>query len=565
MMRIFRDLSINTKLNLSVLLAVGPAVLFVMGTLSYNDAALIRSSKVQQLSTLANALGANSTAALTFDDPNAAKELLSCLSLQPTVLYACIYNAKGHVFATYKSREESSFSPPTSPPTENVLFEDGFLDITQEIIRDRERLGAVYFHASMSDVNEQLIRNVATIVIVGIIALVASFVLLSQLQQSVSRPILELARSAERISQTRDYSTRVEKFANDELGTLYDDFNAMLAQIQRNEKELQEAHDDLEVRVQERTRELSHTNLQLSNEINERKKAETELDVAHQQLMEIARKTGMAEVATGVLHNIGNVLNSVNVSATLVADRVRNFKLTDLTRTLDLMRLHDANLGEYLSKDEKGKRIPGFLQLLAAQMTNDQSLIANELTSLTKNIDHIKSVIAMQQSYAGVSGLVETVSLADVVDDALKLNVSMFHRYRIELVRDYADIPNVRIEKQKLLQILLNLTTNAKDALVESDSEIRRLKVQIRVDEQLEPPMVIIEFEDTGIGIPKENLTRIFSHGFTTKRQGHGFGLHSSANTAKELGGTLTAKSDGPGRGSCFILQLPFLPVEVIA
>jgi len=565
MLRIFRNLSINTKLNLSVLLAVGPAVLFVMATLSYNDAALIRSSKIQQLSTLANALGANSTAALTFDDPNAAKELLACLSLQPAVRYACIYNAKGRVFAAYRSREGAGFSPPSSPPEEQVVFVDGFLDITQKIVRDTEQLGYVYFHASMSDVNEQLIRNIAIIIVVGIIALVASYLLLSKLQQSVSRPILDLAHSAERISQTRDYSTRVEKFANDELGTLYDDFNAMLDQIQCNEKELQQAHDDLELRVQQRTQELSRTNVQLSNEINERKRAETELDIAHQQLLEIARKTGMAEVATGVLHNIGNVLNSVNVSATLVADRVRNFRLYDLTRTVDLIFSHHANLGFFLTKDNKGKRIPAFLQLLVAQMTQDQSLIVNEMSSLTKNIDHIKSIIAMQQSYAGVSGLVETVSLAEVVEDALKLNAPMFHRCRIELIRDYADIPDVKIDKQKLLQILLNLTTNAKDALMESETEIRRLTVRLRINERLDPPMVVIEFEDTGVGIPKDNLTRIFSHGFTTKQQGHGFGLHSSANAAKELGGTLTAKSDGLGQGSSFILQLPFTPAEVLA
>ena len=563
-MHIFKNLSINTKLNLSVLLAVGPAVLFIMAALSYNDINLIRSSKVQQLSALANVLGANSTAALTFDDPTAAKELLSCLSRQPTIRLACIYTGKGHVFATYKSDKGSDLSPPSTPPTDPVLVDRDFLDITQEIVRDGEQLGSVYFHASTSDVNEQLIHNIAIIAIVGIIAMVAAFILLSRLQRTVSQPILELARSAEAISLTRNYSTRVEKFANNELGTLYDEFNAMLDQIQHSERELQQAHDELEIRVHERTRELSHANLQLSNEINERKRAETELDAAHQQLLEVARKTGMAEVATGVLHNIGNVLNSVNVSATLVADRVRNSRLHDFTRTLDLINQHSADLGDFLSRDEKGQRVPGFLQLVAAQMSRDQTVIFNEMNSLTKNIDHIKSIIAMQQSYAGVSGLVETVSLAEVLDDALKLNISSLNRCHIEVIRDYADIANVRIEKQKLLQILLNLVANAKDALMESDSEDRRLIVHIRVDATLDAPKVFIEVEDTGIGIAKENLTRVFSHGFTTKRHGHGFGLHSSANAAKELGGTLTAQSDGPGLGSRFTLQLPFMPVEVL-
>ena len=134
----------------------------------------------------------------------------------------------------------------------------------------------------------------------------------------------------------------------------------MLDQIQRSERELQQAHDELEIRVEERTRELSHANLQLSNEIGERKRAETELEAVHQQLVEAARKAGMAEVATGVLHNVGNVLNSINVSATLVADRLRNSKLYELTRALDLMNQHAADLGTYLTQDERGKRVPGF-------------------------------------------------------------------------------------------------------------------------------------------------------------------------------------------------------------
>ena len=259
----------------------------------------------------------------------------------------------------------------------------------------------------------------------------------------------------------------------------------------------------------------------------------------------------MTEVATGVLHNVGNVLNSINVSATLVADRLQNSKLYELTRALELMSQHTADVGTYLTQDERGKRIPGFLQLVSTHLNRDQATIVDELHSLTKNVDHVKTIVAMQQSYAGAAGLIESVSLAELADDALRLNAASLDKYHIHVVREYADIPQVRIEKQKLLQILMNLMTNAKDSLLESTSEERRLTVRIRVDARSDQSKVLIEVEDTGVGIPRENLTRVFSHGFTTKRHGHGFGLHSSANAAGELRGTLTAHSDGLGRGAC--------------
>ena len=273
----------------------------------------------------------------------------------------------------------------------------------------------------------------------------------------------------------------------------------------------------------------------------------------------------MAEVATGVLHNVGNVLNSINVSVTLVADRLRTSKLSELTRALELMNQHAAVLGDYLTQDERGKRIPPFLRLVAAHLVRNHTTILDKLNSLVKNVDHIKTIVAMQQTYAGAAGLVELVSLAELVDDALRLNASSLNKYHIELIRDYADIPEVRVEKQKLLQILMNLMTNAKDALLESPSEDRRLTVRIGVDEGMTPPRIRIKVSDNGVGIAKENLKRVFSHGFTTKRHGHGFGLHSSANAAKELGGNIAVHSDGPGRGALFVLELPFNPVEVLA
>lgn len=184
------------------------------------------------------------------------------------------------------------------------------------------------------------------------------------------------------------------------------------------------------------------------------------------------------------------------------------------------------------------------------------------MQSLAKNVNHIKTIVSMQQSYAGTAGVEETVVLADLMEDAMMLNASSLGKHEIEVIRDYIPFPPVQIQKQKVLQILVNLIRNARDALVDSGAKDRRLTLRIRIGD--EPDKIVeIDVIDNGVGIREENLTKIFSHGFTTKKHGHGFGLHSSANAAQELGGKLTAYSDGPGQGAVFTLELPFKPVEV--
>src|SRR5208337_813142 len=206
-------------------------------------------------------------------------------------------------------------------------------------------------------------------------------------------------------------------------------------------------------------------------EIAERCRAETQLAEVHHQLVDAARRAGMAEIATGVLHNVGNVLNSVNVSATLVADRLRNSKIAELNRALGLMDEHAADLGRFYSEDRRGKQLPGFLHLLADHLGRNRRFMMEELQSLTRHIDHIKTIVAMQQSFTGVAGVIESVALPQLFDDAIKLNSASLTKYNIEVVREYEDLPEIRIDKQRVLQILVNLVTNAKDALVESGAE----------------------------------------------------------------------------------------------
>jgi signal transduction histidine kinase len=297
--------------------------------------------------------------------------------------------------------------------------------------------------------------------------------------------------------------------------------------------------------------------LAVINDVTERKRAEAVLTKAQKELLDVSRQAGMAEVATSVLHNVGNVLNSVNVSANLVSDQVRKAPVADLGRVVALLREQGANLGTFFTSDPRGPKVPDFLAQLADKFTRQQESQLIEVAALQKNIEHIKDIVAMQQSYAKVSGLDENLSPVELIEDALRMNAGSFQKHEVELVRELpADLPVVSVDKHKVLQILVNLLRNAKHACEDAGRPDKRITVRATHEND----RVRITITDNGVGIPPENLTRIFNHGFTTKKTGHGFGLHSAANAAKEMGGGLTVHSDGPGQGARFTLELPMAP-----
>ncbi|MEP6662643.1 MAG: two-component regulator propeller domain-containing protein [Verrucomicrobiota bacterium] len=299
----------------------------------------------------------------------------------------------------------------------------------------------------------------------------------------------------------------------------------------------------LESLVEDRTRHLKEETL-------ERQRVQT-------QLIEVSRQAGMAEVASGVLHNVGNVLNSVNVSATLVSDSLRNSKLSNLRKVSAMIQEHADDPVHFFTNDEKGKQLPGYIPKLTEHLLEEQTHVIAELNSICKNVDHIKDIVAMQQSYAKVSGVTEMVVLSDLIDDALRMNAAALARHDVKVIRDYAHQTPICTQKHKVLQILVNFIRNAKYACDEGGLPDKLMKLSTAMKS---PNHVTISVVDNGIGIPAENLTRIFSHGFTTRKEGHGFGLHSAALSARELGGSLVVQSDGPGCGATFILELPLQP-----
>lgn len=291
----------------------------------------------------------------------------------------------------------------------------------------------------------------------------------------------------------------------------------------------------------------------VSRDITELKRAEAKLEAAHKQLVDASRQAGMAEVATGVLHNVGNVLNSVNVSSTLLGDALRKSRISTMPKLVALLREHESDLATFITSDPRGRQLPGFLTQLSNHLVNEQQSLLDEVASLKKNIEHIRDIVAMQQSYAKMAGLTEMVSVQDLVEDALRINAGALVRHDIQVERDYKPAPPISTEKHKVLQILVNLIRNAKYACDEGRDRDKKMAVRVWNGDG----RVHISVEDNGIGIPSENLTRIFNHGFTTRKEGHGFGLHSAALAAREMGGALTARSAGRGQGATFTLELP--------
>ena len=304
-------------------------------------------------------------------------------------------------------------------------------------------------------------------------------------------------------------------------------------------------------------RELHSVNEQLERRVRERT---IELQSTQGELVATARRAGRAEIATNVLHNVGNILNSVNVSAALIAETLRRSRAQGLARAARMMQDHAGDLPRFLA-DEKGRLLPAYLSGAAASVVQEQQSMLDELGHLTKSIDHIKEVVSTQQSYAGASSVVEPARLCELAEDALRMNAAGLARGEVTVIREFLEVPLARLDRTRVLQILVNLINNAGHATQDDAGRPHRIVLRVWAD----AARLRVSVQDDGVGIAPENLTRIFSHGFTTRATGHGFGLHSCALAARQMGGTLSVHSDGPGRGATFTLELPLDAVPVAA
>ena len=488
---------------------------------------------IRDLSITAELMAFNTGAEMDFGDTEGATNALASLRAQPHIRRAVLYSPDGSVFATYRRAGAPDADSPLPDLEMGYRFGPDHLSVMCPIVIKNVRSGTLLVESDLQELRERFRRFGMIVGLVLLASILVAFLVASRLQGLISRPILHLASTTARVAVEKDYSLRAKKQGQDELGQLIDGFNLMLGQIEQQNASLQQARDQLEQRVAERTQELKKV---------------------HRELLQTSRQAGMAEVATSVLHNVGNVLNSVNVSGGMLVDALQRSRIPHLAKVTALLDEHADDIGQFITQDAKGSHIPQYLGHLARHLEGERQQMLNEVESLKNNIDHIKEIVSVQQGYAKVAGLTETLLATDLVEDALRINAGSLRQDRVEITRRYSNhLPQLVLDRHKALQILVNLISNARHACSASDVADRRLTVAVEAADGI----VEITVMDNGVGIAPENLTRNTSHGFTTRKDGHGFGLHSGALAAQELGGALRVYSEGVGKGATFTLVLP--------
>lgn len=339
------------------------------------------------------------------------------------------------------------------------------------------------------------------------------------LSQMVLAPLARLTRHAVHVGQTGDLRVRLNERRSDELGTLAREFDRMVDQLAESRA----------------------------------------------QMVDVAHHAGKAQVATSVLHSVGNVLNSVTVSAGVLRDSLRASEAPTVGKAAALIRQHDSDLAAFLTNDERGRELPRFLEQLGEQLSAEHEAMACEVATLSRSVEHIRAIVQEQQQHSVATPLVEPASPAQLVRDAIAMSADSFERHAIRVTCHDEFATEALLDRHRVLQIVVNLLTNAKRAVVEHNGSERCIDVLVRAADADGRRRLAIDVQDNGVGIPAENIERIFAMGFSTRGPGHGIGLHTSANLAREMGGTLSARSDGPGHGAVFTLTLPLSEVGAAA
>ena len=349
------------------------------------------------------------------------------------------------------------------------------------------------------------------------------------------KPIKILANVMRDIQNTGNFKQRLAIKGSNEISELTYTFNEMSAKIS------QQIHSQVE------------TNRQLKSEILHRKNAEDKRMNLQQQLIDQSREAGKAEVANNILHNVGNVLNSVNISADQINNKLTSLQTANVMQISALLDDHKDDLDDFFRKEGMPQHIAKFLSQLSTHLHEEKENISHEIHQLKDNIEHIKHIITMQQDHSKNSHICESISPEDLFETALQLSGEACERKDIHIIKNFYITEEMELEKHKILQILVNFIRNAIYAARKNELD----DSTIILTTQIEDGFLLLKVSDNGIGMEPKTVNSLFKAGFTTKKTGHGYGLHASANSAQEMQGTLSATSDGLGKGSTFTLKVP--------
>lgn len=551
-----RRFGIRGKLLATVTLPMAALILAAAGTLALVELRHARADAEDAAQAIARAVNQDLERLYLTQEQARGADLVDRLASFRDVLRVVAFDDQRRPFFNYLGRGV----PPAAPQALSlsggeaaVRHGSGSIALTAPLTSAARPIGTVLVELSTEAAGGRLTRTFTTLIGAASLALLSSVVVGSFIERTVSRPIVELAAAMDHVTQDQRFDLRAAVTSQDEVGKLAGAFNTMLDRIRASDEALRAANRHLETKVAERTAELSASVASLEREVAEHARTQAERERLYRELVDASRQAGMAEVATGVLHNVGNVLNSLNVSAGLLVQRCERSRVGGVEKLSRMLAEGDGESGSLPAGDGRSRKVVDYVRALAATLQDERSAMLEELKRLTECVAHVKQVVATQQDYSRHCTLREPTVLAEVVEDALKINAMGMERHQVTVERQFGEVPSVTTERHRVLQILVNLLSNAKYATsaVTARPRLVRLRIRERDDQAL------VEVIDNGVGIAADAMTRIFSHGFTTRPDGHGFGLHISALAARELGGSLQAASEGPGRGATFTLALP--------
>ncbi len=469
---------------------------------------------------------ANVSAALAFGDQDSAREILSALRNDPLITSAVIRDSRGGSFASFDSAKTGDTA--SSPHLVSV-----------QITHSGETYGELVV---TGDTARELRSTAFTWVAIYLAAfglsVVSALLIARRFQRTVSTPLVNLAATAVRVAHERDYQTRATVAGCAEAIDLAVALNVMLAEIGRRDQRLA-----LQVES-------------LNREIRERENAESALRDNQHDMVRLSREAGMAEVAAGVLHNIGNVLTSINVSSDLIAARVTGAQHRPVATLRKLLGATAPKTAVVFSVHPDGTELRALLSSLAENTATDLDEVSRLLEMMRKGISHLKRIVSSQQSLARTSSITESIQLRDVLQDSLVLARTIARQFS-PLTDNLDEGATIHADRSLAVQILLNLLLNAHESIV------ARAPASPMISISFSPAtdgFTAVSVQDNGVGIPPDKLVTIFTYGYTTKLAGHGFGLHNSANAARLMGGSLAVISPGSGLGATFTLTLPSRP-----
>ena len=493
----FRSLGFRMVALFGVLLAAiaGFMVVFFPARM---EAQAERSTRIRARA-LAQVMASAIAPAVEFDDADNAGQILDYLDATPDATFAVVFDAAGKRLA---SRHDGAvpLGLPAFVTAVSDQFHEGTLVVSAPVVGRGGGGGTLHLGFSLHDLRDT--RDAARRGVALASGLVLAFGLLGcvVLASLLTRPIHRLTETARRIARGDLPPRLATSTGDDEVGQMTQALDVMLER----------------------------------------------LDSVNQQLIDASRHAGMAQVATGVLHNVGNVLTSVNVGVELLHERARGTTVARLQRTVDLLVTEGAAMPE-----AKRAATVTLLAAVSRRLDEEQRDTVAQLESLRGHVDHVKRAVLMQNAYARVGGVVEPVNLGALLGEAIAIACPDAERHGITVSRRATAGARPSIDRNRVSQVVVNLVANARDAV--ADRPERRIELEATADDT----EVVIRVSDTGVGVTADDLPRLFGAGFTTKPTGHGFGLHSSAHAARQLGGTLRCTSDGPGRGATFTFVIP--------